>query len=288
MEKDMFIICKKCGKRISDESIFCEHCGATVTPVEYADVTNVSEPVEKRPEQDKKLEEKGKEEKNRAAYGYKKDGAFCIYCGAELPADALFCHRCGNRTLKSNEKDANNGTGSRMAANTTTMDSAKKQMATAAESLSEKIESHEAIKKWGFKVCAVIAMIAIFLPIIDYGFYTMNAVEMIEVATTQNDLPAGIMLGILAVVFNLGLSILMFALTDIDVIRYVATAGTVLLLGVRILPNLIIGASISSETGFGFGYDIVQYGSGWWLMFLPFLAATVESWALHIKEKQKA
>ncbi len=281
------MICKKCGKRIPDESIFCEHCGVTVIPAERTDVTNVSEPVENQSVQDKKQKEKG-EEDNKVAYKYKKDGAFCIYCGAELPADAMFCHRCGSRTLKSKEKDANNGTGSRMAANTITMDSAKKQMTTAAEILSEKIESYESIKKWGFKVCAVIAMIAIFLPIIDYGFYTMNAVEMIKLATAQSDLPTGIMMGILAVVFNLGLAILMFALTDMDAIRYVATAGTALLLGIRILPNLIIGASISSETGFGFGYDIVQYGSGWWLMFLPFLAATVTSWALHIKEKQKA
>ncbi len=72
----------------------------------------------------------------------------------------------------------------------------------------EKLDTCESIRKWGFKVCAVIAVIGMFLPITDYGFYTMNPIDMVEFATMKRETPGIIMMGILVMALQLTLSIL--------------------------------------------------------------------------------
>lgn len=60
------MVCKNCGKEISDDSAFCQKCG---TPVE----------TEEQAASDKKL---------------------CANCGAEMDEDAVFCRSCGTAVEK--------------------------------------------------------------------------------------------------------------------------------------------------------------------------------------------
>lgn len=278
------MICGRCKKEISDDAAFCEHCGAKITSVKYV--------YKKEPESIQKVsvEKTETREQNEERSNGPDEENFCIYCGTKLPKGAVFCFKCGKRTINGgnteSKKDDNRAKeGAKSSGSEKT--SPKVHAGASVNNVAEKLDTYEPIRKWGFKVCAVIAVIGMFLPVIDYGFYTMNAIDMVEFATMEGETPEIIIMGILVMALHLTLSIFMFAYTDVRDLKVITTIGTILLLCIRILPNLIMGVSISSEMGYGFGYDIVQYGSGWLVMFLPFLVATAAAWFLDMNERKE-
>lgn len=279
------MICNNCGVENKDNVRFCKNCGHKLDN-EEAYINSEAGTVLLENEEYTGKSNAYKAERN----GEKNNNAFCIYCGARLNADAMFCHKCGKPTMKNKENDVRDRYDSSASAKKASIkqetDSAKEQIVNVAKTLSEKIDRYETVKKWVFRICAAIAVFAIFLPIIDYGFYTMNVIEMVQMATEIGEISPVIPLGILAIIVHLALSILMFIFTEASTIRYLATVDIIILLAVRILPNMIMSASISSEIGYyGFGYNLIQYGSGWWVMFLPVLAIGIISWILSLKER---
>jgi len=68
--------CNKCGREVSDSSIFCKHCGHKIKT---------------------KVDSSAK--------------SFCNNCGKEISSDALFCKYCGEKLIhESTKEDFNNKT----------------------------------------------------------------------------------------------------------------------------------------------------------------------------------
>ena len=85
--------CEKCGAKLSDDTVFCGHCGQRV---DAANNTKAIRPddVKKNPRTpDKQNNQTPKESRFR-------DGICCEECGAKLSMDATFCEYCGQKIGK--------------------------------------------------------------------------------------------------------------------------------------------------------------------------------------------
>lgn len=238
------MICNKCGKTINDDSVFCEYCG-------------------------NKIEIK-KEEK-------KKDGGFCRYCGAQISDGMQFCYKCGKPVSKGSNKEVNytfkSGAGS-----------IHIEKRGAFNSIANSINNNSFIKMWGFKICGAIGVISFFLPIIDYGFYSESSFGLILLLFQSNEMhgSAGMVFVIFGLIVHLIVSIALILSPTPEAGRSLSITGLVIVLCLRILPNMFMSMSIQNE--YGFGIDLIQYGFGWWGMFIAFIAALILSVAMTKKQ----
>lgn len=249
------MICSKCGKTVSDNVKFCGYCGEKVI-------------LPKPPEIEFR---------------------FCMNCGTKLLDNAKFCHKCGKQvggkvlyadTSKSNTVAVNQRTVNNIVKN----EDLKRQVNETKEKAANVFEANSFIRNWLFTICGIVSILALFFPVLDYGFFSISLKDIFNIADFIDDSTA-LVVGLFLLIY-IPLAIGLIACKNVMYIRIMSLGGTGLLLIVRILPNIIIGSSVNSELGFGYGVSYLQYGIGWWLMLLPFVAAAIVSWVLSDKLKK--
>lgn len=250
------MICKNCGKPINEGMAFCTNCGKKV---------EIKEPEPKKPEQTEKR--------------------FCGKCGTQIPENASFCYNCGQPVGKSINNSGSSGTvnqGSiKEAINSAEM---KQKINTTKDMLADTFDRSGFIKSWLFKICGAVGIIGLFFPILDYGFFNISLRDIFQLSEYFDGTETAVVVLVLIVYGALIAGMMLY--NDVFKIRNISIGGTAMLLAFRILPNIIIGASAENEFGGGYGWDYIQYGSGWWITFLAFASAAVVSWVLADKVKR--
>lgn len=89
-----FINCSKCGKRVSDKTQTCIHCGASVVLTGTKNETSTYTETEKN-DTDTAIKDRNKEHSSNRKIRYKKRK--CDYCGGYSTADETHCLCCGAR-----------------------------------------------------------------------------------------------------------------------------------------------------------------------------------------------
>lgn len=138
---------------------------------------------------------------------------------------------------------------------------------------------YETPLKWGFKICGAIALLAVLMPlivIVGLGSYPIKGVEIMGLMGDSISMPISSQLAISLLLFimllHIGLAILLILFGDFEFTRNVATIDVLIVICIRIILELMMGT-------YG-GYDLIQSGSGWWLMLLPVLVVVVVTWIL--------
>lgn len=245
--------CGKCGKTIADDTAFCPYCGMRV---------------------------------NREAQIEPKVN-FCISCGRKLPQDAKFCSSCGKpinrnsfienpkRKIEQTPRTNQTSLGNQGQQGMIKLQGEKDKMAAY-------LDDNSFVKQWLFKICGAVAFIGMFFPILDYGFFTIGFLDIFKMTDMGDEVAVVLFFMLIHGALAFGLMVFKKPIE----IRNASAGGVVLLLVFRILPNLIVGLSLESEMGFGYGADYFQYGSGWIIMFIPFVVAAVVSVLLVDREKK--
>lgn len=250
------MICKNCGKPINDGMIFCTNCGKKVEIKESE--TNKSELVKR----------------------------FCGKCGTQIPKNAKFCYSCGQPVGKNVDMKESFGTVNQGSIKEV-INSAeiKQQIDVTKDKMADTFDKSGFIRNWFFKICGAISIIGLFFPILDYGFFSISLKDIFQLSDYFDDtVLLAIVILVLIVYGALIAGVIIYK--DVFKIRNISIGGATLLLVFRILPNIIIGASVDNEFGGGYSLEYIQYGSGWWIMFLAFVVAAVVNWVLADKVKR--
>lgn len=247
--------CEKCGKTVADDAAFCPYCGTRIN-------------------RESKIAPKVN---------------FCISCGRKLPQDAKFCSGCGKpinmnsfienpkrkieQTLQTNQTPPGNQGQQGMIK----LQGEKDKMAAY-------LDDNGFVKQWLFKICGAIVIMGMFFPILDYGFFAIGFIDIFKMTDLEAGDEVAVVLFFFLLIQGSLVVTLMFAKEPI-VIRNASLGGTGFLLLFRILPNLLIDLSQENEMSWGYAIGF-QYGSGWIIMFIPFVVAAVVSVLLVDREKK--
>lgn len=276
------MICKKCGREIPDNVAFCRYCGekAAVPLYTYDKDMNIHE-AGSTGENVEKAEKK--EEKP----------SYCIYCGAKMGPGAKFCSKCGKPVDDDDVRSGNEHEKAKYA-NTAGASGAQKtygerppQHHTGAQKAPAAIGDSSMIITWTCRICAAVAVLGmivmLFQPMINYVFGVMTPMELMTLSELGDDSASIKAIAVFVCLIHLGICAAVFFKPG----RCTATIGLAMAVIVRFVPNMIASMIIRNELGYDFGYEFIQYGAGWWLIFLSFLAAAAVAWFFVLRERRE-
>lgn len=191
---------------------------------------------------------------------------FCRKCGKQISEAARFCRYCGT-TVSTTERQLQ-----KQPLDHVDIMNKRTSQTDRKDDTSTKDTNFENLCKWLTKACGIVVILGLFMPLIDYEYFTASGYEIfIQILTEGEESLFEIITLFILILFGFGIALLL--MEEGVSSGSAAVGGAVTLLILRIVPNYLINRGIEDGIGFSLGVEVIRFGAGWWIMLLAFLTA---------------